>query len=111
MALRFLVDAQLPPELARWLEKKGHLAQHVFDLDMVTADDDEIWAKAVIDQATLVTKDGDFTVLRQRLRSGPAVVWLRIGNATNKYLITWFDARYPAVFKALESGEVIVEVR
>jgi predicted nuclease of predicted toxin-antitoxin system len=109
--VRFLVDAQLPPELALWLVTKGHEARHVFDLGMATAEDDEIWARAVADHAILITKDGDFTVLRQRLRTGPAVIWLRIGNAANRTLIAWVDERYRPILSALDAGESIIEVR
>jgi predicted nuclease of predicted toxin-antitoxin system len=29
--MRFLVDAQLPPALARWLAANGHTVEHVAD--------------------------------------------------------------------------------
>ena len=29
--MRFLVDNQLPPSLARWLRDRGHDAEHVFE--------------------------------------------------------------------------------
>lgn len=32
--MRFLVDAQLPPALARWLAAQGHEAEHVGDIGM-----------------------------------------------------------------------------
>jgi predicted nuclease of predicted toxin-antitoxin system len=32
--MRFLVDAQLPPALARWLAAQGHEAAHVGDLGL-----------------------------------------------------------------------------
>lgn len=35
--MRFLVDAQLPPALARWLCANGHEAVHVGDLGMLAA--------------------------------------------------------------------------
>jgi predicted nuclease of predicted toxin-antitoxin system len=44
--VRFLVDAQLPPAVARWLTEEGHDAQHVFDLGLHQATDRAIWAKA-----------------------------------------------------------------
>ena len=37
--VRFLVDAQLPPALARRLEAWGHVAEHVVDLGMADAPD------------------------------------------------------------------------
>jgi predicted nuclease of predicted toxin-antitoxin system len=41
--MRFIVDAQLPPALARWLAAKGHEAEHVADLQMEAASDAAIW--------------------------------------------------------------------
>jgi predicted nuclease of predicted toxin-antitoxin system len=41
--MRFLIDAQLPPVLARWIESQGHTAQHVADLQMADASDRAIW--------------------------------------------------------------------
>jgi predicted nuclease of predicted toxin-antitoxin system len=41
--VRFLVDAQLPPALARVLSEKGHEAEHVADLGLVSATDSKIW--------------------------------------------------------------------
>lgn len=40
--MRFLVDAQLPPALARWLVERSHEAEHVFDLGMIKASDPKI---------------------------------------------------------------------
>ncbi|MEV0033019.1 DUF5615 family PIN-like protein [Nocardia sp. NPDC050793] len=37
--MKFLVDAQLPPTLARAMASEGHDAVHVCDLDMTAADD------------------------------------------------------------------------
>jgi len=33
--MRFLIDARLPPALARWLTEQGHEAEHVFDCGLV----------------------------------------------------------------------------
>jgi predicted nuclease of predicted toxin-antitoxin system len=40
--MRFLVDAQLPPALARWLSEQGHEAEHLLDIDSLQASDREI---------------------------------------------------------------------
>ena len=37
--MKFLVDAQLPPGLARWLVARGHEADHVFDIGLGAASD------------------------------------------------------------------------
>ena len=40
--MKFLVDAQLPPALARVLESHGYVAKHVMDINMHADDDTEI---------------------------------------------------------------------
>lgn len=62
--MRFLVDAQLPPALARWLADQGQPARHVYDLGLATADDREIWDVALATGAVVVTKDEDFALRR-----------------------------------------------
>ena len=41
--MRFLVDAQLPPALARWLGEKGFAATAVRELGLRDSDDGSIW--------------------------------------------------------------------
>ena len=42
--MRFLVDSQLPPALARWLTAAGHPSEHVADVAMAAAPDQSVWA-------------------------------------------------------------------
>ena len=107
--MRFLIDAQLPPALARWLEDRGHEATHVGAIGMVAASDAAIAARAAADGAVLVSKDEDFVTLRRPDRF--ALVWLRCGNATNRVLFTWLAPRWPEVERLLEKGERFAEVR
>jgi predicted nuclease of predicted toxin-antitoxin system len=109
--VRFLVDAQLPPALADWVMLQGHEAFHVSNLALADADDLVVWQAAVTMNAILVTKDSDFINLRQITPIGPAVVWLRIGNSTNRALLKWLTPLFPAVVFAIASGEIIIEVR
>ncbi|MBU2807009.1 DUF5615 family PIN-like protein [Acidithiobacillus ferrooxidans F221] len=39
--MQFLVDAQLPPALARWISAQGYSACHVADIGMASARDAE----------------------------------------------------------------------
>jgi predicted nuclease of predicted toxin-antitoxin system len=45
--MRFFVDAQLPPGLVEFLEKRGHEAKAVHDVRLREAQDRAIWAFAV----------------------------------------------------------------
>ncbi|MDP8924888.1 MAG: DUF5615 family PIN-like protein [Chloroflexota bacterium] len=78
--MRFLVDAQLPPALARWLVERGHAAEHVADLGMAGASDGTIWDRAATTGAVVLTKDEDFALRWAVAGEGPAVVWLRCGT-------------------------------
>ena len=107
--MMFLIDAQLPPALCGWLRERGHEAVHVFDIGMVAASDDEIAARAEADGAVLVSKDEDFLTLR--LPDRFAFLWLRCGNATNRALAGWLEARWEQIEGLLQQGERLVEVR
>ena len=106
----FLVDAQLPPALARFLAAAGHQAEHVSDLGLERSSDREIWSKATALGSVIVTKDEDFVTLRAFQPSGPAVVWVRIGNTTRDTLIKVMSSTLPAIIAALHRGETVVEV-
>jgi len=107
--LRFLVDAQLPPALARRIESLGHSAEHVADCGLTTAADDAIRSYATKTGAAIVTKDEDFAV-RRVLQEGPAVVWIRIGNTRRAELLRRIEADFAAIVAALERGETLVEI-
>jgi predicted nuclease of predicted toxin-antitoxin system len=109
--MRFLVDAQLPTALARWLSVHGHVAEHVFDVMMSTSSDYDIWAYTVGCGAVIVTKDQDFASRRASEPTGPAVVWLRCGNTRRRELLHGFEHHFVALLAALERGENVVEVR
>ncbi len=107
--MRFLVDAQLPPVLARRLESLGHRAEHVVDQGMTSASDTTIWEYAASVGAIIVTKDEDFAV-RRLLIDGPSIVWLRLGNSRRVALLARVEAELPAIVAALERGESLIEV-
>ena len=110
--MNFLVDAQLPVALARWLSGKGVEARHVSDLGLDEAPDAEIWRRAKDERLIIVTKDDDFRLLSDRLeRIPPQVVWVRIGNCRKQALISAFESVLPLLQAALENGERIVEIR
>jgi predicted nuclease of predicted toxin-antitoxin system len=58
--LKFLVDAQLPPALARWISRNHHDATHVFDVGLRSAGDPVVWEYARQQKAILIRKDEDF---------------------------------------------------
>jgi len=108
--MRFLIDAQLPPALARWLSTQGHRADHVFDLGLGGASDEVIWDHAFESAQVIVSKDDDFAIRRTLVDAGPPIVWVRFGNASRTETIARFERVLPAVLEALDQGEVLVEM-
>lgn len=107
----FLVDAQLPPALARWLSAREHESSHVADIGMQSASDRAIWNRAEKDGWIIITKDEDFAQRKALTASGPQVVWLRWPNGRRADLLARFEQALPRVLAALERGETLVEVR
>jgi predicted nuclease of predicted toxin-antitoxin system len=109
--VRFIIDAQLPPGLARHLLELGHQAEHVSDVDLTAASDRRIWDYAVSVGACVITKDEDFVTMRAlSQRGGPPIVWVRVGNTTTRSLIAKFDSVFATVIEAVERGETVVQV-
>lgn len=109
--MRFIVDAQLPPALARALTAAGHSAAHVGEIGLLMAPDAVIWKRAIKEQAAIITKDGDFAGLYRQEAPQAAVVWLRVGNTAREQLVQWLLPLMPEIVAALEAGERLVEVR
>ena len=104
--MRFIVDAQLPPALARWLTAQGHVA----DRQMADAPDAVIWDFALQHSAIIVTKDEDFAQRKSLTGTGPAIIWVRLHNARRQALLSWFEKMMPHILEALERGETLIEV-
>jgi predicted nuclease of predicted toxin-antitoxin system len=108
--MRFLVDAQLPPALARWLAGQGHAAEHVADKRMESASDAAIWDYAWQGHWAIVSKDEDFAQRKWLEDNGPVVIWIRLPNTRRRDLLAWFETALPRILSALQRGETLVEV-
>lgn len=110
MSVALLIDAQLPPRLARRLSDLGHEATHVADIGLAEASDATIWNIAIERAAILVTKDQDFAIARAASNEGPAIIWIRIGNTPNEVLIARLINSLDAIAEAFARGDAIVEL-
>lgn len=107
---RFLVDAQLPPALARKIASLGYAAEHLLDLGLLAAEDSEVWDYALAKEAVIITKDEDFAIRASVSKNAPAIVWVRIGNCANARLLAWFEQEWPSVIATLQAGNRLVEI-
>jgi predicted nuclease of predicted toxin-antitoxin system len=109
--VKFWLDAQLPPALARYLTGSfGVEAEVVRNLGLREAADREIFEAARRAGSIVITKDGDFVELARRLGSPPQVVWVTCGNASNERLIQVFAATFADARELLAGGAPIVEI-
>lgn len=106
--MKFLVDAQLPPRLARALVAAGHDAVHTLDLPKGNRSKDRAVAEAAdTDERVLVTKDGDFRD-GHRLRGSPRrLLIVTTGNIHNDDLLRLFSANLELVVSVLESAQMV----
>lgn len=109
-APRFLVDAQLPPALARAIAERGYGARHVVEVGLRDADDPDVWDRASREGAAVITKDEDFATRRILATDGPTIVWVRIGNCSNRALMEWFMPLLDRIVERVESGEKLIEI-
>ena len=107
-----LVDVQLPPTLVQWFTDRGYAAQHVNDLGMGTSDDAVIWkyASSLTGDVVIVTKDEDFKFLQSMSAPTVRILWVRLGNCSNKSLLAAFEQTWPEIQSGLANGTRIIEV-
>jgi predicted nuclease of predicted toxin-antitoxin system len=109
--MKFWIDAQLPPQLASWLNYTFDVeAISLKDLGLRDAEDEEIFAKAKIEGIVIITKDSDFIELVTRHGIPPQILWVTCGNVTNRNLKRIFSDIFLEALQLLEKGEIIVEI-
>jgi predicted nuclease of predicted toxin-antitoxin system len=93
--VKFLVDHQLPPALARFLQSAGHDGKHVRELGLKEADDKTIWNRAISNEQILVSKDEDFWYLAMAPKSTGRLVGCVLGIVANKHCSTFSKRNSP----------------
>ncbi len=108
--MKFLIDQALSPALAIDLNRAGHDAVHVRELDMQAASDEEIFDRAARDDRVVVSADTDFgTLLATRKQTSPSVILFRHGSqhrpADQAALL---KANLPQLVDVLKAGSIVV---
>jgi predicted nuclease of predicted toxin-antitoxin system len=109
--VRFLLDTQLPAAMADWLRERSLEVEHVLEINLAQASDASVWKHATNVGAVIISKDEDFAEWVRRGRKGPSVVWIRIGNCSNRALKVRFESLLPSILAKLADGERLIEVR
>lgn len=109
--MKLWLDAQLPPAIAPWIcSTFGVECEHVRGTNLAQAQDLAIFEAARVPGHVIVSKDEDFSALVTRLGAPPQVLWLRVGNLTNRALQEYFAAAMPRALALLKTGEPLVEL-
>lgn len=101
--MKFVIDENLPPRLAAWLEERGHDAVHVLQLELGGRPDHEIVALAVLQNRIIVTRDTDYDpIIRAR------VLRLGVSNASTAKLLTWFEPQLEDACARLTAERLVI---
>lgn len=91
--MRFVIDAQLPVALAKFLTQKGFDVVHTDDLPKKEfTTDNEIREISVRENRIVITKDSDFLDSFYIKAVPPKLLLVSTGNIKNKVLIGLFDS-------------------
>lgn len=108
--MNFLVDAQLPVRLARFLQAAGHDTIHAKDLPQQNATTDaEINALSIQQNRIVITKDTDFLDSFLISQEPYKLLLVTTGNITNVELEALFQNNLPQI-KALFTQHSLIEM-
>lgn len=107
--LRFIVDTQLPPKLAKLLASWGFDSIHTtFFPNGHLLSDVEITKITVAEERIVVTKDSDFLETYLLRGAPPSVLLLQFGNIDNAELALLFQINMASIQQLFESGSSLV---
>ncbi len=110
--MKFLVDTQLPPRLAKHLASKGYDAVHTtFYPNGHLLGDDEIVVIAQKEARTVISKDSDFLDHYFLKGAPPKVLLIEFGNISNRDLLALFDQYLDEVLDFFADGSNLVVFR
>lgn len=106
--MKFLVDAQLPLRLARFLEAAGHDVVHTRDLPgQNTTSDAEINTLSITEERIVITKDADFLNSFLTVQQPYKLLLITTGNISNSQLETLFTENLQSLIELFEQHSYI----
>lgn len=107
--MKFLVDNQLPPALARFISEELRTeALHVVDVGLQKSTDADLWSYASSNGFVLISKDEDFVTLYSQTPSA-RLLWVRLGNCRRAFLLEVFNKQWQRILERFEKR--FVELR
>jgi predicted nuclease of predicted toxin-antitoxin system len=101
--MKFIIDAQLPFRLAKFLKSKGFDAIHTDSLpNKERTTDDEIRTISVFQKRIVITKDSDFLDSHLVRNVPPKLLMVITGNIVNSHLIKLFEDNLDGIVEKFE---------
>jgi len=109
--MKFIIDAQLPLSLKKWLNEQNIDAIHTDDLPQKhKTSDKEIIRIAGIEDRIIITKDSDFYQYYLIKGVPKRILFLTTGNIVNKELIRLFELNFSIIEQHFYSESKIIEL-
>lgn len=106
--MKFIVDAQLPRRLARFLQDSGYDAIHTLDLPQQNATpDSNINTLSIAQERIVITKDSDFVDSFLTIEQLYKLLLITTGNIKNSELETLFATYLPNIIDLLNQYSYI----
>lgn len=111
--MRFLVDANLSPDIADRLRLAGHDAVAVREIGLEDVDDDTILDAALADDRVVVSHDTDFgTLLALRNAVKPSFILIRSADPlTTAQIVDLLLSNLDVMTNDLEAGAIVTFAR
>lgn len=107
--LSFLIDENLPPTLAPFIQRLGYSARHVVDTGHINTDDLVILEFAEQSGEIILTHDTDFgTLLALHKKKRPSVILFRLEPINISILKEILEANLPMLEESLIEGSIVV---
>ena len=106
--MKFLVDAQLPVRLARFLQASGYDTLHTRDLPQQNATSDSAINDISIEQERVViTKDADFVDSFLTIQKPSKLLLVSTGNIRNSELEEIFNNNLSTLVNLLQNNDYV----
>jgi predicted nuclease of predicted toxin-antitoxin system len=101
--MKLLFDEHLSPKLNARLEDLFPGSANVLDLDLFAREDKEIWEYARLHNYSIISKDFDFYQRAFEFGHPPKVIYLTLGNCSNRDVEALLRTQYKNILEFFEN--------
>ncbi|WP_458701600.1 DUF5615 family PIN-like protein [Sulfurospirillum sp. 1307] len=106
--MKFLLDAQLPKKISEFLNWKGYDSLHTLDLpDKNRTKDSQINDISIKQSRVVISKDLDFVESLLISDKPYKLIYIAVGNISNKELLEIFSKNIEEIIKHIENARLI----